>query len=91
MLGSLEAGLRGVLVAGTNGKGSVQAMVGAVLAEGGLLVGQTPKPHLVDYRERIVIGGRPMAPDDFAESCAPPWRRAMSWLVGWGRRPSSRS
>ncbi|HVQ21693.1 MAG TPA: Mur ligase family protein [Candidatus Saccharimonadia bacterium] len=66
-LGSPEAGIRGVLVGGTNGKGSVQAMVGSVLSEGGLRVGQTPKPHLVDYRERIVIGGRPLAPADFAD------------------------
>ena len=66
-LGSPEAGIRGVLVAGTNGKGSVQAMVGSVLSQGGLRVGQTPKPHLVDYRERIVIGGRPLAPTDFAD------------------------
>ena len=66
-LGSPEAGIRGVLVGGTNGKGSVQAMVGSILSEAGLRVGQTPKPHLVDYRERIVIGGRRMAPDDFAE------------------------
>ncbi len=64
-LGSPEAGIRGVLVGGTNGKGSVQAMVGSVLTEGGLRVGQTPKPHLVDYRERIVIGGRPLATEDF--------------------------
>ena len=47
-LGSPEAGLPGVLIGGTNGKGSVQAMVGAVLAEAGRRVGQTPKPHLVD-------------------------------------------
>ena len=44
----------GVLIGGTNGKGSTQAMVGAVLREAGLRVGQTPKPHLVSYRERIV-------------------------------------
>lgn len=65
-LGSPEAGLRGVLIGGTNGKGSVQAMVAAALMAGGLRVGQTPKPHLVEYRERIVIDGRLMAPSQFA-------------------------
>ncbi|HEY8168969.1 MAG TPA: Mur ligase family protein [Candidatus Limnocylindrales bacterium] len=65
-LGSPESGLRGALIGGTNGKGSVQAMVGAVLLAGGRSVGQTPKPHLVDYRERIVVDGRLLAPADFA-------------------------
>ncbi|MET1232929.1 MAG: Mur ligase family protein [Candidatus Limnocylindrales bacterium] len=66
VLGAPEAGLRGALIAGTNGKGSVQAMVGSVLMAGGLRVGQMPKPHLVEYRERIAIDGRLMAPSDFA-------------------------
>ena len=65
-LGSPEEGLRGVLIGGTNGKGSVQAMVGAALSAAGLRVGQTPKPHLVDYRERIVVDGRLLSPADFA-------------------------
>ncbi|MBA2254613.1 MAG: bifunctional folylpolyglutamate synthase/dihydrofolate synthase [Chloroflexi bacterium] len=64
--GDPQAGLRGPLIGGTNGKGSVQAMVAAVLREAGLRVGQTPKPHLVSYRERIVIDGSPIAPHDFA-------------------------
>jgi dihydrofolate synthase / folylpolyglutamate synthase len=55
-----------VLIGGTNGKGSVQAMVAAVLREQGLLVGQMPKPHLVDYRERIVVDGQPLAEAEFA-------------------------
>jgi dihydrofolate synthase / folylpolyglutamate synthase len=67
-LGSPEAGLRGALIGGTNGKGSVQAMVGAALIAGGLRVGQTPKPHLVEYRERIVIDDRLLSPLDFADT-----------------------
>jgi dihydrofolate synthase/folylpolyglutamate synthase len=66
-LGSPEAGLRGVLVGGTNGKGSTQALVAGALREAGYLVGQTPKPHLVDYRERIVVDGRPIAAPAFAD------------------------
>lgn len=64
--GNPERDLRGVLIGGTNGKGSVQALVGAALREAGYRVGQTPKPHLSDYRERIVVDGQPIAPDDFA-------------------------
>jgi dihydrofolate synthase / folylpolyglutamate synthase len=67
-LGSPELQLRGALVGGTNGKGSVQAMVGAVLRQQGLLVGQMPKPHLVEYRERIVIDGQPLPAGVFAET-----------------------
>jgi len=67
LLGHPERRLRGALIGGTNGKGSVQAMVGAVLAAAGSRAGQTPKPHLVDYRERIVVGGQAIAPDDLAE------------------------
>jgi dihydrofolate synthase/folylpolyglutamate synthase len=64
-MGDPHIGLPGVLIGGTNGKGSTQAMVAAVLHEGGIRVGQTPKPHLVSYRERIVVDGRPIAVDDF--------------------------
>jgi dihydrofolate synthase/folylpolyglutamate synthase len=67
-LGNPEQGLSGVLIGGTNGKGSVQAMVGAVLREQGLLVGQMPKPHLSQYRERIVVGGQPLGESEFADT-----------------------
>lgn len=64
-LGDPQLGLPGVLIGGTNGKGSTQAMVASVLREGGIRVGQTPKPHLVSYRERIVVDDRPIGVDDF--------------------------
>ena len=64
-LGHPERNLRGVLIGGTNGKGSTQALVGAALREAGYSVGQTPKPHLVSYRERIQLDGRPIGQDDF--------------------------
>jgi dihydrofolate synthase/folylpolyglutamate synthase len=66
VLGDPHLGMRGALIAGTNGKGSVQALVSAALREAGLRVGQTPKPHLVSYRERIVIDGTPISSGDFA-------------------------
>ena len=61
-----ERRLRGVLIGGTNGKGSVLALTGAALRAAGLRVGETPKPHLVSYRERLQIDGRPIEPDAFA-------------------------
>ena len=65
-LGHPELTVRGALVAGTNGKGSVLALADAALRAAGYRVGSTPKPHLVTYRERICIDGRPIAADDFA-------------------------
>ena len=64
-LGHPEQGIRGALIGGTNGKGSVVALVGACLAAAGYRAGETPKPHLVSYRERIRIAGHPIPPDDF--------------------------
>ncbi|MDQ2935261.1 MAG: Mur ligase family protein [Chloroflexota bacterium] len=65
-----ERGLRGALVAGTNGKGSVIEMVRSVLVASGARVGTMPKPHLVSYRERIAIDGSPLSPQRFANAVA---------------------
>jgi dihydrofolate synthase / folylpolyglutamate synthase len=65
-LGDPQLGIRGALVAGTNGKGSVLALAGAALRAAGIRAGETPKPHLVTYRERMQIGGRPIDPAAFA-------------------------
>jgi len=46
-------------VGGTNGKGSVAAYLAALLHAGGRdPVGVYTSPHLLDYRERIVVAGR---------------------------------
>ena len=47
-------------VGGTNGKGSVSHMIAAVLQECGYKVGLYTSPHLVDFRERIRINGKPI-------------------------------
>jgi dihydrofolate synthase/folylpolyglutamate synthase len=65
-LGHPERQLRGVLIGGTNGKGSVLTLAGSALRAAGLRVGETPKPHLVSYRERLQIDGRPIRPEVFA-------------------------
>ncbi|HEY2917284.1 MAG TPA: cyanophycin synthetase [Candidatus Limnocylindrales bacterium] len=69
-LGNPERELRGVLIGGTNGKGSVLALTGAALRQAGLRVGETPKPHLVSYRERLQVDGRPIEPSAFARLVA---------------------
>ncbi len=65
-LGDPQHEVRGALVAGTNGKGSVLAIAGSALRAAGLRIGETPKPHLVSYRERVTVDGQPISPADFA-------------------------
>lgn len=62
-LGSPQAGLRSVLVVGTNGKGSTVAMLDAILSAHGLRVGRFTSPHLVSVSERITIDGARIADD----------------------------
>jgi dihydrofolate synthase / folylpolyglutamate synthase len=64
-LGDPHLAVRGALVAGTNGKGSVLALAGSALRAAGLRVGETPKPHLVSYRERVAVDGHPIGVADF--------------------------
>ena len=47
-----------ITVGGTNGKGSVTAMLEAVLVAAGRRVGLYTSPHLMRYEERIRIDGR---------------------------------
>lgn len=67
VLGNPQRGLRGVLVAGTNGKGSVCALVESMGRAAGLRTVMMTKPHLISWRERIAIGGQPIAEERFAE------------------------
>jgi dihydrofolate synthase/folylpolyglutamate synthase len=53
-------------VGGTNGKGSVAAMVYHGLRRAGFRVGLYTSPHLVEVRERIVVDDRPIGEEAFA-------------------------
>ena len=57
-LGHPERAFSSVHVAGTNGKGSVTAMVDAALRAAGHRSARYTSPHLVDLSERFVIDGR---------------------------------
>ena len=63
-LGSPQAGIPLIHIAGTNGKGSVSAFLCAILREAGLRVGMFTSPHLVDFRERIQINGEMISKED---------------------------
>lgn len=74
LLGNPHKALRTIHVAGTNGKGSVSSLIASVLQASGYRVGLFTSPHLVDFRERIRVGGE-MIPEEevtaFVERIAP--------------------
>ena len=56
-----------VHVAGTNGKGSVAAMIASTLTQSGYKTGLYTSPHLVTFRERIKIDGSIISRDDIID------------------------
>ena len=59
-LGHPEEAYPVALVGGTNGKGTTARALAAILEEAGFRVGLYTSPHLVDFRERIQVQGRPI-------------------------------
>ena len=55
-------------IGGTNGKGSVVAMLDAVLRCAGFRVGRFTSPELIDFRDRIVVNGEWISEIDLAAS-----------------------
>lgn len=54
---------RTIHVAGTNGKGSCSHTLASILQAAGYKVGLYTSPHLVDFRERIRVNGKPIPQD----------------------------
>lgn len=69
-LGHPERTFQSVHIAGTNGKGSVTAMVDAALRRAGHRSARYTSPHLVDITERFVVDGRPVTMESLAETVA---------------------
>ena len=67
-LGEPQNAFRSVLIAGTNGKGSVTAMVDCGLRAAGLKVGRYTSPHLIHLEERFVLNGLPVDTAALADS-----------------------
>ncbi len=65
-MGHPEREAKVIHVAGTNGKGSICAMIASVLRESGLKVGLYTSPHLVSYTERIQVDGVQIPKTDLA-------------------------
>lgn len=82
-LGHPERGLRLVHITGTNGKGSVAAMVASVLGAAGYRTGLFISPYLERFGERIVLDGQEMPPEALAE-LMPLVRKAIEEMTAAG-------
>ena len=63
-LGEPQAAFPAIHVAGTNGKGSTAAMLHSIYSRAGYRTGLYTSPHLLSFRERIRVGGQPIAESD---------------------------
>jgi dihydrofolate synthase/folylpolyglutamate synthase len=69
-LGNPHHTFRSVIVAGTNGKGSVTAMVDTGLRAAGHRTGRYTSPHLTRLEERFTVGGRELSTESLREAAA---------------------
>jgi dihydrofolate synthase/folylpolyglutamate synthase len=67
-LGNPQRAYPSIIVAGTNGKGSTSATLNSILLASGYRSALYTSPHLVDIRERWLIGGKPIDESLFEES-----------------------
>lgn len=75
-----------VHVTGTNGKGSVTAMIASVLETAGYEVGRYTSPHLESYTERIHVNGKDISEDAFATAVQTVAKAVESMQAeGWER------
>jgi dihydrofolate synthase/folylpolyglutamate synthase len=81
-LGDPQSACRYVHVAGTNGKGSVSAMVEAGLRAAGVRTGLYTSPHLVEPVERIQIAGASVTEDEFAGAFGEVHDAAVRMMAG---------
>ena len=82
-LGHPERSFQSVIVAGTNGKGSVTAMASAALHGAGHRTGRYTSPHLERIEERFVIGEREVETSEL-ESAALTIQSTVEHLVATG-------
>ena len=66
-LGNPQSELKFVHVAGTNGKGSICAMLASIMHRAGLKTGLYTSPYLRRFNERMQINGKQIEDDTLAE------------------------
>ena len=59
-----------IVVGGTNGKGSICAMLECILLSAGYHVGLYTSPHFLHYNERVRVNGQPVADGDLCQGFA---------------------
>ena len=69
-LGDPQADYPAVHISGTNGKGSVAALIAALAGAWGMTVGVYTSPHVERINERMAVGGDPIDDVDLAELLA---------------------
>lgn len=67
IMGNPHKALKTVHIAGTNGKGSVTAMIAGMLRKEGYSTGAYTSPHLMSFTERIVVNGEEILEEEVAE------------------------
>jgi dihydrofolate synthase/folylpolyglutamate synthase len=87
LLGEPQRQLRFLHVAGTNGKGSVAAMMQAVLTAAGHKTGLYSSPHLVSFCERFQIDGQPIGTEQVTRLVA----QTRPWLDRVAAQPGLRA
>jgi dihydrofolate synthase/folylpolyglutamate synthase len=70
---------RVIHVAGTNGKGSVCAMIDSICRAQGYRTGLFTSPHLISYRERIQVNGEMIGEDEVTEGLAALRNKIRDW------------
>lgn len=63
-LGHLEQAFPSIHIGGTSGKGSTSSYLAGILAAAGYKIGLFTKPHLHSVRERFVVDGAPVSPEE---------------------------
>lgn len=63
-LGNPQDNIKAIHIAGTNGKGSVSAMISSVLRKSGYKTGLFISPYIIDFKERIQINGEFISESD---------------------------
>lgn len=65
--GNPQRAFPSIIAAGSNGKGSISAMLASILHGAGYRVGLWTKPHFHTHRERIRVGMEMIEPDAFVD------------------------
>ena len=67
ILGNPQNDFKSIHIAGTNGKGSVTTFLASIFKEAGYKTGSFISPYIIDFRERIQIGGEFISETDLVK------------------------